>query len=69
MTTNEGAHYLDIGAVTVWIASLAQILPSVAALLSIIWFAIRILESATVQQMLGPYAWIKKDTERGTDQD
>lgn len=54
------ANYLDYGALTIWIASVAQILPSIAALLSIIWFAIRIAESATVQQMLGRFRWIKE---------
>ena len=52
-------HAFDVGAIAIWIASLSNILPSVAALLSIIWFLIRIAESATVQQMLGSYSWIK----------
>ena len=68
MTHEPSAHYLDVGAVTLWIASLAKILPSIAALLSIIWFLIRIAESETVQQLLGQYRWMKQKGE-SNDQD
>lgn len=69
MTEHEPtANVIDASAVTIWIASFAQILPSVAAFLSVIWFAIRIVESETVQGMLGSYAWIKKgDRHNGKD--
>lgn len=60
MTSEPSAHYIDIGAVTVWVASLTNVLPSVAALLSIVWFIIRIVESETFQQALGKYRWIKE---------
>jgi chromate transport protein ChrA len=69
MTNEPSAHYLDLGAVTVWLASLAQILPSIAAMLSVIWFAIRILESQTVQQLLGSYAWIRSKNGPAKDSD
>lgn len=61
---------LDVGAVTLWVATFAQVLPSIAAVLSIIWFAIRIMESETVQSMLGSWSWIKKETSsNGTTKD
>lgn len=63
---NDTGHWLDLGAVTIWLASLAQILPSIAALLSIVWFVVRILESATFQLLLGRHAWMKqKETKDG----
>jgi peptidoglycan biosynthesis protein MviN/MurJ (putative lipid II flippase) len=46
-------HGADVLSVGVMLASLAQWLPSVAALFTIIWTAIRIWESATVQKLLG----------------
>lgn len=67
---NDTAHVLDLGAVTIWIASLAQILPSIAALLSIIWFIVRIVESQTFQMLLGKYAWLhKKEKTDGNETD
>lgn len=67
MTNEPSANIYDVGAITVWLASLAQILPSIAALLSVIWFIIRIAESQTVQQLLGSYAWIR--SKNGTTED
>lgn len=57
---NNGTNWMDAGALGVWIASLADILPAIAALFSIVWFALRIMESRTVQTLLGRYAWIKE---------
>lgn len=69
MTPQEPtAHYYDVGAVTIWLASFANMLPSIAALLSIIWFLIRIAESETVQSALGKYRWIKETKDgKGND--
>lgn len=54
-------NVVDAGAVTLWLATIVNVLPSIAAILSIIWFAIRILESETVQKMLGiNWRWIKQ---------
>jgi hypothetical protein len=61
MTHDNAPNVIDAGAITIWIATLANILPSVAALLSIVWFMIRIAESKTVQKLLGKYAWIKEN--------
>lgn len=66
---NDTAHVLDLGAVTIWIASLAQILPSIAALLSIIWFLVRIMESQTFQLMLGKYSWMKQKENKNGEAD
>jgi type IV secretory pathway TrbL component len=41
----------DGGAALIAIGTLAQILPSIAALLTILWLAIRIWESDTVRAM------------------
>lgn len=64
---NPATTYIDSGAVALWVASVANILPSIAALLSIIWFLLRIAESKTVQHMLGRYAWIKKENKDGSE--
>lgn len=69
MTSEPGVNIIDAGAVTVWIASFAQVLPSIAAILSILWFLIRIFESDSVQAMLGKYAWLNKETRHGKDKD
>lgn len=48
MTTLQGPrmeqfkHTMDAGAATVWIASMAEILPPIAAALSILWLLIQI---------------------------
>lgn len=46
-------HAGDIGSVGVILASIADWFPSIASLLSIVWFLIRIYESRTVQGLLG----------------
>ena len=43
----------DVLSIATLLGSLASILPAVAALLTIIWTAIRIYETATVQRLLG----------------
>lgn len=43
----------DAGAVGVTLAAIAGWLPSISALLSIIWLALRIWESDTVQKLFG----------------
>jgi len=37
-------HTLDVGAAGVWIASMAELLPPIAAFLSIIWLSIQIVD-------------------------
>jgi hypothetical protein len=46
-------HLLDVISVTTVVGVLAQMLPHIAALLTIIWTSIRIHETRTVQRWLG----------------
>lgn len=46
-------HVMDAVSVGTVVASLAGIVPSIAALLTIIWTGIRIYETETVQKILG----------------
>ena len=47
---SEGAkHVADGGAALIVLGTLAKALPSIAALLSVIWLAIRIWESDTIR--------------------
>jgi len=51
---SEGTkHVLDGVSVITVIGALAEVLPAVAALFTIVWTGIRIWESATVQGWLG----------------
>ncbi len=43
----------DVLSIATLLGSLAHILPSVAAILTIVWTVIRIYETATVQRLLG----------------
>jgi hypothetical protein len=43
----------DVLSIATLLGSLASLLPAIAALLTIIWTAIRIYETKTVQKMLG----------------
>ncbi|MEK9917986.1 MAG: hypothetical protein VW496_01210 [Pelagibacteraceae bacterium] len=43
----------DVFSISVIVGTLANWLPSIAAIISIIWGAIRIYETDTVQRMLG----------------
>lgn len=50
-------YLFDAGAITIYLASIAQILPAIAAALSIVWFIIRIVESKTIQKILSRWGW------------
>ena len=55
---SEGAkHVGDAVSVITVVGTLAQILPSIAAIFTIIWTTIRIFETKTVRKLLGkePY--------------
>ncbi|MCI4653136.1 hypothetical protein [Sphingomonas aquatilis] len=43
----------DVVSATIVVGTLAQLLPHIAAILTIIWTLIRILETNTVQRLLG----------------
>lgn len=46
-------HGVDLLSLSVTVATLASWLPNMAALLTVIWTAIRILETATVRGLFG----------------
>jgi len=46
-------HVVDAMSLVTVIGTLVQLLPAVAALFTIVWTAIRIYETATVQKLLG----------------
>lgn len=52
--TNDPKTAVDASAVAVAGLSWAQLLPNIAAIFSIVWLAIRIYETRTVQK------WLKK---------
>ena len=53
MTTEATKHAVDAISVVTVIGTLAEILPAVAALFTIIWTSFRIYETKTVQGWLG----------------
>ena len=53
MMGENAKHAVDAVSVATVIGTIAGYLPAVAALFTIIWTAIRIYESATVQRWLG----------------
>ena len=46
-------NVIDWGAVAISLGTLFEYLPAIASLLSVIWLLLRILESDTVQRMIG----------------
>ena len=53
LETDTLKHCGDFASVAIVIATIAEWLPAVAALLTIVWTAIRIWETATVQRLVG----------------
>ena len=51
--TDNAKHLIDAASIATLLGSLVQLLPAVASVLTIIWTAIRIYETATVQRLLG----------------
>lgn len=52
-------HLIDAASVATVLGTLVEMLPSIAALFTIVWTAIRIYETDTVQGLIG-----KKDAEQ-----
>jgi hypothetical protein len=53
-SASEGAkHLVDAVSIATVLGTLAQILPPLAALFTIVWTVIRIYETKTVQRLLG----------------
>jgi hypothetical protein len=46
-------HVLDGASVVTAVGTVMQVLPSIAAVFTIVWTAIRIYETKTVQKLLG----------------
>lgn len=46
-------HLVDAASVVTVLGTLADMLPSIAALFTIVWTGIRIYETSTVQKLLG----------------
>lgn len=45
-------HWLDAFSLTAMLGSLISVLPSVSAVLTVLWMAIRVYETDTVQKLL-----------------
>lgn len=48
-------HVIDGASIATAVGTLIQVLPAVAALFTIVWTAIRIYETRTVQKLLGKH--------------
>jgi hypothetical protein len=51
--SESAKHILDVLSVATVLGTLTDMLPSIAALFTIVWTAIRIFETPTVQRLLG----------------
>lgn len=61
ITNTPNSSLVDAGAITITVASFANVIPNIAAVLSVMWVLIRIAETKTVQKLLGKYSWIKEN--------
>ena len=52
ISEQQALHAADTGAVAMGLAAFFGVLPDVAALLSVIWLALRIWETDTVQSLI-----------------
>lgn len=51
--SEEAKHLVDGLSIATLLGSLVNVLPSIAAILTIVWTVIRIYETRTVQRLLG----------------
>lgn len=51
--SEEAKHLIDGLSIATLLGSLVNVLPSIAAVLTIVWTVIRIYETKTVQRLLG----------------
>lgn len=61
MESHPITHTIDAGMIAIAAASLLGWLPVVASVLSIVWMALRIYETRTVQQWLGKHREVDKE--------
>jgi hypothetical protein len=59
--SETGKHVGDAVSIVTVVGTLAQVLPSLAAIFTIIWTGIRILETDTVRKLLGKDKDVKED--------
>jgi hypothetical protein len=51
--SETGKHVGDAVSIVTVVGTLAQVLPSIAAIFTIVWTSIRIYETETIQKLLG----------------
>ena len=51
--TDATKHVIDGASIATAVGTLMQVLPAIAALFTIVWTAIRIYETKTIQKLLG----------------
>ena len=61
MTTETAKTAVDALSIVTVVGTLAEILPAIAALFTIVWTILRIYETATVQKLLGRNKDVTKD--------
>ena len=59
--SETGKHIGDAVSIVTVVGTLAQVLPSLAAIFTIVWTGIRIFETSTVQKLLGKDKDVKED--------
>ena len=59
--SETGKHVGDAVSIVTVVGTLAQVLPSIAAIFTIVWTSIRIYETETVQKLLGKVKDVKED--------
>ena len=59
--SDEAKHLGDLASVSVTLATIAQWLPAMAALMTLVWTLIRIWETRTIQRLFGRGAEPERD--------
>ena len=59
--SETGKHVGDAVSIVTVVGTLAQVLPSIAAIFTIVWTSIRIYETETIQKLLGKKPKENKD--------
>ena len=59
--SETGKHIGDAVSIVTVVGTLAQVLPSIAAIFTIVWTSIRIYETSTIQKLLGKDKDVKED--------
>jgi hypothetical protein len=59
--SESAKHIGDAVSIVTVVGTLAQVLPSIAAIFTIVWTSIRIYETETIQKLLGKDKDVKED--------